>query len=151
MSIFYTMAHAAHAMLAIMSATANSFQTETIFRYPSIVTIGLFIATGAIGYGGYKAVIAQLRKDFDEHRKEYAKETEVLTGMITHVDERLTRVADERRLYNQEHFVDRREHNSDMSEIKRRLDVLDSMEISAQLAEIKAMLKVALKDKLPNI
>lgn len=138
-------------IIGLLNAASSSFQTETIFRYPSIVTIGLFLVTGAIGYGGYKAIVAQLRKDFDEHRKEYAKETESLTKMITHVDARLTRIADERRLYNEEHFVSQRQHCNDMDELKRRLQAIDDLEISAQLAEIKAMLKVALQDRLPNM
>jgi hypothetical protein len=49
--------------------------------------------------------------------------------------------------YRDKHFVSIDRFNECIVDIKRRLDTLDSMEISAQLAEIKAML-VGLKEQL---
>ncbi len=49
--------------------------------------------------------------------------------------------------YNEEHYVKQDLFNQCITEIKRRLDGLDAIEISAQLAEIKVMI-IALKEQL---
>jgi hypothetical protein len=114
----------------------NSFSTETILRYPSIITLTIFVVGALIGWGIYKNIIARLREDVTQHSAD-------IHGLREWGEARIAEAVAERN----ELFVRKELFEHYMQEMKRRLDTLDAMEIGAQLAEIKAML-VAIKEQI---
>jgi hypothetical protein len=114
----------------------NSFSTETILRYPSIITLTIFVVGALIGWGIYKNIIARLREDVTQHSAD-------IHSLREWGEARIAEAVAERN----ELFVRKELFEHYMQEMKRRLDTLDAMEIGAQLAEIKAML-VAIKEQI---
>jgi hypothetical protein len=114
----------------------NTFATETILRYPSIVTIGIFAVGSLVAWGVYKNIIARLREDVEIHTRD-------IHELREWGEARLAEAVTERN----ELFVRKDLFEHYMQEMNRRLDTLDAMEIGAQLAEIKAML-VAIKEQI---
>lgn len=105
-------------------------------QMPSPWTILSFIVTVAIAIGAYKTIIAKLVEDVKAHGEGLIElrawgENEIAKAVhVRNVD-----------------FVRKDVLDQCLVSINRRLDALDALEISAQLAEIKAML-IALKEQL---
>lgn len=114
----------------------NTFATETILRYPSIVTIGIFAVGSLVAWGVYKNIIARLREDVEIHTRDIHELREWGAAEIAKA------IAE-----RNEKFVRKDVYTQCMGDINRRLDALDALEIGAQLAEIKAML-VGIKDQI---
>lgn len=105
-------------------------------QMPSPWAILTFIVTVAIAIGAYKTIIAKLVEDV----KEYG---EGLTELRAWGENEIAKAVHERNVA----FLRKDVFDQCLVSINRRLDALDALEISAQLAEIKAML-ISLKEQL---
>jgi len=116
----------------------NTFAEETILRYPSIVTLALFVIGAIIAIGVYKSIISRLLLDVEKH-------TEDIHELKDWGEQEIADAKRERELY----YVRKDVFNQCLEGINRRLDAFDALEIGAQLAEIKTLL-MALKEQLKN-
>jgi F0F1-type ATP synthase membrane subunit b/b' len=98
--------------------------------------IGL-IVQAIIWLGSLIWVIASQR----ELNRKFSESIIRIEQNIKDVDNRLDKVAEERRLYNEEHFVAKEQYAQCIGEIGRRLAQIDAAKIQERLAGIEATLK----------
>jgi len=96
------------------------------------LSILVYAITLAIAFGAYKSIITRLKEDVTQHTKD-----------IAYLKDWVEECVKERDAYNENHYVRIESHD----ELDRRITCLEQLDVSAQLAEIKAML-LGIKERL---
>lgn len=114
----------------------NSFATETILRYPSVVTIGIFAIAGLVGWGVYKNIIARLKDDVAQHTKDIVSlkiwgETELAKAVKQRADGYVTK----------EMFIEV------VRELRSKLEDVNIIELNSRLARIETMVEQLLENR----
>lgn len=118
----------------------NSFATETVLRYPSVVTIGIFVIAALVGWGVYKNIIARLKDDVAQHTKDIIGlkiwgETELAKAVKQRADGYVTK----------EMFVEV------VRELRSKLDDVNIVELNSRLARIETMVEQLLENRKHEI
>jgi hypothetical protein len=108
---------------------ASTFATETIFRWPSVITMFLAIAGILVGWGVYKSIISQLRIDVTQHTKDIAELRKWGENAIVKAKKER-----EETLVSKDVFVEV------INEFRRRMDEVNIIELNSRLARIEAQL-----------